>query len=192
MLVHRDALVVRGVTAKGVARWTLSGVLFDALGRAVATDGHLLVRFLTTADVRGSFGDLDTAKAEAVIVDADALAAAAATMNGGEALAVVPNGDTVTMATSGKGAWRAQVTCPKQVGEFPAYKKMLTPPQPVRARVVLDPDIMFRLAAIVQQIGAKDIEFTLYAPEGQAVITDRLTFIAHGKNGTLDGAWMPR
>lgn len=193
MLIHRDALAVSGVTASGNFRYYLNGAMFDDQGRAVATDGHLLVRF-TSLPINPSrfpvIDGLDTTIAKQVIIEGEALKAASRTMGKEDAMAIVPNGTHVTLATA-NGNRRVQVTTPNVEGVFPEYERILSVKHPVVATVIFSPDILSRLAHVAQQINARSITFTLHAPTGVCEVNDQVVFTAQGTNGTLDGALMP-
>lgn len=112
MLIHKDALAVSQVTTKEQSRYFLSGALFDDKGRAVATDGHLLVRFTGDPLEVKDFPKIDCIKDVGVtgnvILQADDLRAATATMKPSDKnkhrpsnyMAIIPNGSHVTLATS--------------------------------------------------------------------------------------------
>lgn len=195
MLIHKDALYVHEAGDKGRTRYFLDGAYIDAEGRAVATDGHMLVRFASHAGDASAFASIAGAdKADAVIVSRDDLRAALATI-GGEAtdvkhIAIVPNGTDVTLATATKDRTVTIIT-KKQTGTFPNYEAALKVKTPVVATVILNPELLETLARMARQVGAKSLHLAIHGNDPANGVLDQVLFRAEGRNGTLDGAIMP-
>lgn len=198
MLIHKDALAVSDVTTKDDTRYFLNGALFDKEGRAVATDGHLLIRFasdpLPPKDFPGLDG-VDVSPAADVIVDAGELRAARATMAARSTIkaldymAVVPNGDHVTLATTDLDR-EVRIKARKVGGNFPAYESVLTVKNPVVAELSFNPQSLEVLARIAVKVGVKKLTLKVHALVGKTEISDQVLFAGRGTNGTLDGAIM--
>lgn len=201
MLIHKDALALTDVVAKyDAGRYYLSGMLFDAEGRAVVTDGHVLVRFASNQarveDFPKVCDGLDLSPAANVIVSKESLKSARTAMPTRATIpilnyfAIVPNGDHVDIVATDLDR-AVRITARKIEGEFPKYEKVLTVDKPVRGRVILDPGYLELIGRVAKAVGAHSVHFTLHGDEGDTDILSQLTFTAQTPNGTLDGAVMP-
>lgn len=201
MLIHKDALAVNEIaTDEWTNRYFLDGALFDKQGRAVATNGNVLVRFTSrtvdAADFPPIDGLSDVSVADDVILASGDLRAARATMKKNnhhlaalDYLAIVPNGDHVTLATSDL-SHQVQIRARKIEGTFPTYEKIFNVANPVIAKVCLAPDLLEMLVRIVRKCGGKSIHFTIHGEAGEQSF-NQVLFTAKCENGDIDGAIMP-
>lgn len=198
MLIHKDALCVSAATVKEQARYFLAGAMFDAEGRAIATNGHTLVRYTSNPCPEDSFPKmegLDVTTAEPVIVGADALEAAKTTMAKNSALvplsylALVPNGTHVTIGATNLNE-EVRIRTRKVEGTFPDYKKVMDNAalKPVAGKVVLSVEELTVLVRAAKYAGARYIHFTFH---GESPFADPIEFTAKAENGVIDGAIMP-
>lgn len=199
MLIHKDALAVSDVASDCDGRYFLNGALFDKKGRAVATNGHVLVRFTSAEMSAENFPEmpgLDLEAADDVIVGQDDLKAARATMARRsnipalDYLAIVPNGDTVTLATNDLDH-DVRIKARKVAGTFPAYEKVLTVAAPQVAEIVLSPENLEIIARIALKVGCKSLKFRLHGDPKKGILMDQVLFEGRCASGTLDGAVMP-
>lgn len=199
MLIHKDALAVHEVGSSDDTRYFLNGAMIDKQGRAVATDGRVLVRFTSRACDPDAFKAIDgvdpfTAADDVIVSRAD-LVAALATIgkkrhgaDGCDYLAIVPNGTNVTIATA-KDDRTVVIVARKLDGAFPAYERVLDVKKPVVASVILSPKLLETVARMARNVGAQSIRLVLHGESAE--IADQILFTAEGDNGTLDGALMP-
>lgn len=198
MLIHRDALAVSEAIGKGGSRdAAIAGACFDEQGRAVATDGHLLVRFASKPCEPENFPTIDgldvAASGEVIVPRADLQAAWATMANPFKVvplnyLVVAPNGSTVTLATS-DGVRRVQITSRKIDAEFPKYQRVMEVGKPLVAEFRLDPHLLAVIAEVGKRTQARSIKFKVYGDNSE--IVNQLLFEAKAENGDIDGAIMP-
>lgn len=186
MWIHKDALAVSEATADGETRYFLNGAMFDKSGRAVATDGHVLLRFTASAK---HTEDTQTDPAADVILNANDLKAMAALLPKGKQhdqkyLHIVPNEDRVSISF-GNSQREVAINALPVSGTFPQYEKILTMEDAPVATVVFSPAVLEVLCRAARRCNVKSLRMEIRAGERQVL------FSGDGDNGKLDGAIMP-